>query len=94
MCLVALLGLIVPRVTLVLLWLFTDWTAALRPWWLGLLGFFLAPFTTLAYVLIHHWNGSVETSAAHLIILALALLMDAGSWGGSRGRRGKKASAS
>ena len=90
MCLVVLLGLILPRVTLVLLWLFTQWTAALRPWWLGLLGFFLAPFTTLAYVLIHHWSGSVETTVPHLVILAIALAMDAGSWRGARAHDRKK----
>jgi predicted RND superfamily exporter protein len=83
MCLVVLLGLIVPRVTLALLWLFTGWTAALRPWWLGLLGFFLAPFTTLGYVLIHHWSGSVELTVPNLVILAIALAMDAGSWRGA-----------
>ena len=84
MCLAVLLGLIVPRVTLVLLWFFTNWTEVLRPWWLGLLGFFFVPFTTLAYVLIHHAAGSVETSVGHLLILAVALAMDVGSWGGTR----------
>ncbi len=89
MCLAVLLGLIVPRVTLVLLWLLTNWTEALRPWWLGLLGFFIVPFTTLAYVLIHHWSGSVEMKVGHLLILAVAFAMDAGSWGGTRGGKGK-----
>ena len=90
MCLVVALGLIVPRLTLAVLWFFTPWTAVLRPWWLAMLGFFFAPFTTLAYVLVHHWSGSVETSAAHMIILAIALAMDLGSWGGARGGNRKK----
>lgn len=86
MCLVVLLGLILPRATLVLLWLFTDWTGVLRPWWLGLLGFALAPFTTLAYALIHHWSGSVETTVPHLLVLAIALAMDAGAWRGAHAK--------
>ncbi len=83
MCFVVLLGALLPRLTIVLLWLFTEWTRVLQPWWLALLGFFLLPYTTLAYVAIHHWSGDVSTSnMVHLVIMIVALLVDFGAWGG------------
>ena len=85
MCLVVLFGMLLPRVTLALLWLFTLWTQVLEPWWLGFLGFLALPYTTLAYVLIHHWSGSVSVnSMAHVILILVALVMDVGAWGGSQ----------
>ena len=86
MCLVVLLGAMLPRVTLALLWLFTEpsWTRVLQPWWLGLLGFLALPYTTLAYVAIAHWSGAVSTSnMGHLIVMLVALVIDIGAWGGS-----------
>jgi hypothetical protein len=86
MCFIVLLGAMVPRITLALIWFFTDepWTRVLQPWWLGLLGFLFLPYTTLAYVAIHHYSGNVSVHAMpHLIIMLLALLIDVGAWGGS-----------
>jgi hypothetical protein len=84
MCLVVVLGALVPRVTLALLWLFGDWTRVLTPWWLGFLGFLFLPYTTLAYVAIHRWSGDVTSqNMAHLVIMLIALLVDFGAWGGS-----------
>jgi hypothetical protein len=85
MCFVVLLGAILPRLTLVLVWLFTTWTQVLQPWWLGFLGFLFVPCTTLAYVLIHLESGQVTLqSFAHVAILVVALLLDSGAWGGGR----------
>ena len=85
MCLVVLLGVLLPRVTLALLWLFTLWTQVLNPGWLGFLGFLALPYTTLAYVLIHHWSGHVSSQAmAHVILILVALVFDVGAWGGGR----------
>jgi hypothetical protein len=93
MCLVVLLGALLPRVTLALLWLFTEprWTEVLAPWWLGLLGFLCLPYTTLAYVLVHHWSGDVSTqSVPHLVIMLVAVLIDLGAWrGGHKHYRGR-----
>jgi hypothetical protein len=84
MCIVVLLGMLLPRVTLALLWLFTLWTQVLEPWWLGFLGFLALPYTTLAYVLIHRWSGDVTVhSMPHLILILVALLFDVSAWGGS-----------
>ena len=89
MCLYVLIGLLAPRLALFLTWIFRrDWLAVLTPWWIGLLGFLLVPFTTLAYVLIHAHAGEVD-GIGHLIILLVALLMDAGAWGGSRKKKKK-----
>jgi hypothetical protein len=85
MCIVVLLGALLPRLTLALLWFFGDWTRVLAPWWLGFLGFLFLPYTTLAYVVIHHWSGNVSVqNMAHLVIVLVALLVDVGAWGGSR----------
>ena len=87
MCFVVLLGMLLPRVTLALLWLFTFWTHVLEPWWLGFLGFLVLPYTTLAYVLIHHWSGGVTVhSMAHLILILVALAIDIGAWSGGSSR--------
>jgi hypothetical protein len=84
MCFAVVLGALLPRVTLALLWFLTEWTRVLNVW-LGLAGFLLLPYTTLAYVLIHHVSGDVSTSnMVHLVIMIVALLIDVGAWGGGR----------
>lgn len=90
MCLYVLIGLVAPRLALALTWIFRrEWLAILTPWWVGLLGFLLLPFTTLAYVLIHAQAGVVD-GLGHLIILLAALFLDVGAWGGSRRGKSKK----
>jgi len=56
-CLLALLALISPRLVLFLLWIFSDvLTHAFSSWILPLLGFFLLPWTTLAYAAFWSWG--------------------------------------
>ena len=89
MCLYVLIGLVAPRIALFITWLFRrEWLAVLTPWWVGLLGFLLLPFSTLAYVLIHAAAGQVE-GIGHLVIMGAAFFMDIGAWGGSRKARAK-----
>ena len=86
-CLLALLALISPRLALVALWLFGDvLSRAYDSWILPLLGFFLLPWTTLAYAWM--WaNGTNEISGFELFIVILAFVLDLGSYvGGQRGR--------
>jgi hypothetical protein len=84
MCLVVLFGALLPRVTLALLWFFTEWTRVVVPAWFCFLGFLFLPYTTLAYVLIANYSGPVSAqNMVHLVIMLVALLVDFGAWGGS-----------
>lgn len=86
-CLLALAGLIFPRVVLVLLVLFTDYLGRAYDTLLWpLLGFVFMPLTTLAYAWAKNSHGSVE--GVYLVVLVLAVLVDMGILGGgSRVRR-------
>ncbi len=86
-CLVALLALISPRLALFFLWLFSDVLEdAYEEWIVPLLGFFLLPWTTLAYAVM--WvSGANEVSGFEWFIVAFAFFIDLASWlGGSRAR--------
>jgi len=87
-CLVFLLALISPRLALIALWLFGDLLSrAFEGWVLPLLGFFLLPWTTLAYAGM--WaNGRDAVTGFEWFIVVLAFLVDAGAFagGGHRAR--------
>jgi hypothetical protein len=85
-CLLALLALISPRLVLFLLWLFGDLLdRAFDSWIVPLLGFFLLPWTTLAYAVM--WSSSSEVSGFEWFIVILAFFFDLGSYAqGSRSR--------
>src|SRR5262249_22072178 len=56
-CLIALLALLSPRLALFLLWIFSDvLSRAFDSWIVPLLGFFLLPWTTLAYAAFWDWG--------------------------------------
>ncbi len=81
-CLIALFALFLPRVTMVLLYLFSDYLqrafqTALWP----LLGFIFMPYTTLAYAWAINSDGSV--SGLYLFVVIIAVLVDLGVTGGS-----------
>lgn len=80
-CLVALLALLAPRLTIVLLVIFSDWIGqAYNTVLWPLLGFFFMPFTVLAYALAINQAGSV--TGIYLVLVVLAVLLDLGSLGG------------
>lgn len=86
-CLVGLLALISPRLALFFVWIFGDLLSrAYDDWLLPFLGFFLLPWTTLAYAVM--WStGSNEVVGFEWFIVALAFLFDLGSYAnGSRYR--------
>jgi hypothetical protein len=87
-CFVLALGAFAPRLALVLMALFNDeiTRAFDGSWLLPLVGWFLLPFTTLAYVLLHWYFGDV--SGFGWFLVALAFLTDLGSYGGGYSRRG------
>lgn len=81
-CLVALLALFLPRLTMVLLFLFSDYLrSAFQTVLWPLLGFIFMPYTTLAYAWAINSNGSV--SGLYLFVVIIAVLVDLGVIGGS-----------
>jgi hypothetical protein len=84
---VALLALISPRLALFGVWLFSDLLdRAYEDWIVPVIGFFLLPWTTLAYAVM--WStGTNEVTGFEWFVVALAFLADLGSYAGSgRGR--------
>jgi hypothetical protein len=84
-CLLALLALISPRLVLVLLWIFSNvLSRAFSSWILPLLGFFLLPWTTLAYAAFWSWGPGHHVTGFEWVFVALAFVIDLGSYGGGR----------
>jgi hypothetical protein len=86
-CFVILFALISPRLALFVLWLFTDLLSrAFESWLVPFIGFFLLPWTTLAYAAM--WSSSDGVNGFEWFIVVLAFLFDLGSYAqGSRRRR-------
>ncbi len=76
-CLAAAMGLFFPRVTFVLLWLFTPYVnqGAFRFWLWALLGVIFAPFTSLALV----WAFNTEFGVLQILALIVGVMFDFGS---------------
>lgn len=93
-CLVVILALLFPRLTIVLLVIFSDSIdrafdgGVILP----LLGFLFMPFTTLAYAAAINEHGSVD--GWFLVLVILALLADLGMIGGGAGARRRRARSS
>jgi hypothetical protein len=83
-CLVALLALLSPRLALFAIWVFSDLLSrAYEDWIVPVLGFFLLPWTTLAYAAM--WGaGSNEVTGFEWFIVILAFLVDLASYSSSR----------
>jgi hypothetical protein len=86
-CLVILLALISPRLALFAVFLFSNLLSrAFDSWVVPLLGFFLLPWSTLAYALM--WDAGTRTvEGFEWFIVGLAFLADLASYAGG-GRRG------
>jgi hypothetical protein len=86
-CFAALLALISPRLAIVFVWIFSDILGrAYDSWFLPVLGFFILPWTTLAYAVM--WDvGSHKVSGFEWFVVVLAFLADVGSYAsGQRAR--------
>jgi hypothetical protein len=82
-CLVLLLALFSPRLALIALWLFSDLLSrAFDSWLVPLIGFFLLPWTTLAYAGM--WSSSNGVEGLEWFIVVLGFFFDLASL--SRGR--------
>jgi hypothetical protein len=89
-CLVVLVALLSPRLALFFIWIFSDLLGdAFDSWVLPLLGFFLLPWTTLAYAGM--WSiGTNEVTGFEWFVVGLAFVVDVGGWvGGRASRRGR-----
>jgi len=86
-CLAALLALISPRLALIAVWLFSDLLSrAFESWLLPLIGFFLLPWTTLAFAIM--WDvGTHDVTGFEWFVVALGFLADLGSYGGGKRAR-------
>jgi hypothetical protein len=88
-CLFALLAVISPRLALVAVWLFSDLLSrAFESWFVPLLGFFLLPWTTLAYAVM--WSSSDRVYGFEWFVVGLAFVFDLSAYAQSeRGRRSR-----
>ena len=92
-CLVVLLALISARLALFVVWLFTDdLSRAFDSFLVPLLGFFLLPWTTLAYAVL--WStGSHGVHGFEPFIVIFAFVVDLGSYvGGQRSSMQRRSS--
>jgi hypothetical protein len=77
-CFLVLFALVSPRLALFFLWLFSDLLSrAFDGWFVPLLGFFLLPWTTLAYAVV--WSSSDRVAGFEWFIVVLAFLFDLAS---------------
>jgi len=87
-CFIALFALVSPRLALFLLALFSNvLSRAFDSWVVPLLGFFLLPWTTLAYAAFWDWGPGHHVTGFEWFFVALAFIVDVGSYaGGGRAR--------
>jgi hypothetical protein len=78
-CLVVLLAFLSPRLALFVIFLFSDLLSrAFDSWFVPFLGFFLLPWTTLAYAVM--WSSSDRVYGFEWFIVILAFLLDLASY--------------
>jgi hypothetical protein len=88
-CLVALVALISPRLGIFLLWIFSDLLGrAYDSWIVPFLGFFLLPWTTLAYAAFWDWGAGHHVVGFEWFFVILAFVFDVSSWAGGQRARG------
>jgi len=84
-CFVILIGAVFPRLTLILLELFTDLNdRAFDSFWIGFAGFLFLPYTALAYVLMDYWGDPINGFGWAIVVFAF--IVDLGSYFGTARR--------
>jgi hypothetical protein len=92
-CLVALFALISPRLALFFIWVFSNLLSrAFESWAVPLIGFFLLPWTTLAYAIM--WDSGNRVYGFEWFIVALGFLFDLASYSRVERRRRRDAALS
>jgi hypothetical protein len=85
--LIAVLGLLAPRVVILVLAVFTDFMGrAYAGLLVPLIGFFLLPATTLAYAAAQNFAGGVQ-GGFWILVMIVAVLVDLSAWRWGRWRR-------
>jgi hypothetical protein len=78
-------ALISPRLAIIVLWIFTDvLSKAFSSWVIPFFGFFLLPWTTLAYAAFWDWGSGHHVAGFEWFFVILAFLVDLSSYAGSR----------
>ena len=89
-CLLVVIALMVPRVTMVVIFLLTQWfQAAFSDWVWPVLGFVFMPYTTLAYMAAV-LNTSGPLTPGWVVLIIIAVVVDMGHWGGGYRWRGRR----
>ena len=84
-CLVLLFAFVSPRLALAATWLFSDLLdRAFDSWLVPVAGFFLLPWTTLAYVWM--WDSARTVDGLEWFLVGFAFLVDVGAY--ARSSRG------
>ena len=86
-CFAVLLALLSPRLAIIFVAIFSDiLSRAYDSWFLPFIGFFILPWTTLAYAIM--WDvGTRDVTGFEWFVVGLAFLLDLGSYfGGNRAR--------
>jgi hypothetical protein len=92
-CVLALFAVISPRLALVALWLFTNYLSrAFGSWVVPLIGFFVLPWTTLAYAVFYAWGPGHHVAGFEWFFVALAFMVDVASIVGPRLTRSDRSS--
>ncbi len=82
-CVVVLFALISPRLALVFTWLFSNvLSRAFDSWLLPLIGFFVLPWTTLAYAWLWEWGPGRHVKGIEWAFVVVAFLADLSAHGG------------
>ena len=79
----ALIALALPRVMMAIAFLMTDWFSRAfetRLW--PIIGFLFMPYSTLAYMAAM-LNNNHALTGGWLVLVIVAIIVDAGHWGGS-----------
>jgi hypothetical protein len=90
-CVIALLAMLSPRVAIFFVWAFTNrMTVAFTSFWIGLFGFFLLPWTTLAWAVCYAPVRGVTGFGWFFVILAFVVDLST-HVGTAQARRDKRA---
>ena len=86
-CFVFLFALISPRLALFFIWIFSDLLSrAFDAWFVPFIGFFILPWTTLAYAVM--WSsGSNSVNGFEWFIVIFAFIVDLASYAASHQQR-------